>query len=305
MEEDIDNETLQAQIDLSLSFAQNLVSSWVKPAKNPTKNSSRALEAELKEIMRRPPRLGVGAPIPEVAATSSRDTQRLKSHLSGKKRARGDDDEAAKQISDNEEDSRGASVKKKMRIDPFEASSKKKKKEAKVSPPPRSTPPPPKEKPEVNKKPSIEQALSGDVSPPEPSSPPLSSSKKKKKKHKNKNQTPTDSEPLLGPNKVPYGLASSNVNGASIAKSPETSPAPEVLDISLITTEPLASPVSPARRLQNGPLLKGPILNLTGPPPSDESGEEEAAPGTPSTSPKRKRRKRKKNKSLLGAQHSL
>lgn len=56
MEEDIDNETLQAQIDLSLSFAQNLVSSWVKPAKNPTKNSSRALEAELKEIMRRPPR---------------------------------------------------------------------------------------------------------------------------------------------------------------------------------------------------------------------------------------------------------
>lgn len=157
-----------------------------------------------------------------MAATSSRDTQRLKSHLSGKKRARGDDDEAAKQISDNEEDSRGASVKKKMRIDPFEASSKKKKKEAKVSPPPRSTPPPPKEKPEVNKKPSIEQALSGDVSPPEPSSPPLSSSKKKKKKHKNKNQTPTDSEPLLGPNKVPYGLASSNVNGASIAKSPES-----------------------------------------------------------------------------------
>lgn len=55
-EEEIDNETLQAQIDLSLSFAQNLVSSWVKPALKPTKNSSRALEAELKEYMRRPPR---------------------------------------------------------------------------------------------------------------------------------------------------------------------------------------------------------------------------------------------------------
>lgn len=56
MEEDIDNETLQAQIDLSLSFAQNLVASWVKPSNKPSKNSSRALEAELKEYMRRPPR---------------------------------------------------------------------------------------------------------------------------------------------------------------------------------------------------------------------------------------------------------
>jgi hypothetical protein len=56
MEEDIDTEALQAQIDLSLSYAQNLVSSWVKPSTKPTKNSSRALEAELKEYMRRPPR---------------------------------------------------------------------------------------------------------------------------------------------------------------------------------------------------------------------------------------------------------
>jgi hypothetical protein len=56
MEEDIDNETLQAQIDLSLSFAQNLAASWVKPSSKPTKNSSSALEAELKEYMRRPPR---------------------------------------------------------------------------------------------------------------------------------------------------------------------------------------------------------------------------------------------------------
>ncbi|KAJ7178949.1 hypothetical protein C8R46DRAFT_1323153 [Mycena filopes] len=99
MEEEIDNETLQAQIDLSLSFAQNLVSSWVKPAKTPSKNSSRALEAELKEIMH----LESARPIPEVAI-SSRETERLKSHLSGKKRARGEDDEAgAKQVSDNEE----------------------------------------------------------------------------------------------------------------------------------------------------------------------------------------------------------
>ena len=54
-EDDIDTETLQAQIDLSMSFAQNLVSSWIK---QPRKLSNRNwdVETELKEHMRRPPR---------------------------------------------------------------------------------------------------------------------------------------------------------------------------------------------------------------------------------------------------------
>ena len=57
MDEDaIDAEALQAQIDLSMSFAQNLVSSWIQPYKisrGPHKND---LEKELLEYMRRPAR---------------------------------------------------------------------------------------------------------------------------------------------------------------------------------------------------------------------------------------------------------
>jgi hypothetical protein len=53
-EDDLDTEALQAQIDLSMSFAQDLVSSWVKPYK--TSSKPKNFEDELKEYMRRPPR---------------------------------------------------------------------------------------------------------------------------------------------------------------------------------------------------------------------------------------------------------
>jgi hypothetical protein len=55
-EDSIDMETLQAQIDMSMAFAQNLVSSWVKPFRKLPSRSNRDMEAELKEYMRRPPR---------------------------------------------------------------------------------------------------------------------------------------------------------------------------------------------------------------------------------------------------------
>lgn len=55
-DEDIDAETLQAQIDLSLSVANSLVSSWMKPSKKPKTLPNENLEMELKEHMRRPPR---------------------------------------------------------------------------------------------------------------------------------------------------------------------------------------------------------------------------------------------------------
>ncbi|KAJ6490390.1 hypothetical protein C8R47DRAFT_468517 [Mycena vitilis] len=304
MEEDIDNETLQAQIDLSMSFAQNLVSSWVKPSTKPTKNSSRVLEAELKEYMRRPARLGVGAPIPEVAS-SSRDTERLKSHLSGKggKRARGDDDDgpAVKQLSDNEEESRGASIKKKARVDPFEASRKKKKKAA---PPPPHSPPLPEPK-GLAKEPHREPAVSDDVALTPASLSPSKRAKKKKHKNKSHPEFVVDSGPLPGPSKPRLENADSQSNESPVHKSVEASPVTEAIDISLIVSAP-ASPTVPAHRSQkNSLLLKGPLLNLTGPPPSDDESEGEAEPGTPSTSPKKKRRKRKKRKSSLGGQHSL
>jgi hypothetical protein len=52
-EDEIDTEALQAQIDLSMSFAQNLVSSWIKPSRK-LSSRSRDVEGELKEHMRRP-----------------------------------------------------------------------------------------------------------------------------------------------------------------------------------------------------------------------------------------------------------
>lgn len=53
--EELDLVSLQAQIDMSMSFAQDLVSSWVEPSKVAT-SRSHDLEKELKEHMRRPPR---------------------------------------------------------------------------------------------------------------------------------------------------------------------------------------------------------------------------------------------------------
>ena len=55
---DIDTETLQAQIDLSMAYAQNLIASWLPTSGPMTQSSSRAAEteAELQALLRRPPR---------------------------------------------------------------------------------------------------------------------------------------------------------------------------------------------------------------------------------------------------------
>ena len=55
---DIDTETLQAQIDLSMAYAQNLIASWLPTSGPMNQSSSRAAEAEaeLQAILRRPPR---------------------------------------------------------------------------------------------------------------------------------------------------------------------------------------------------------------------------------------------------------
>jgi hypothetical protein len=52
-EDSIDPEALQAQIDLSMSFAQNLVSSWIRPQQLPRRKD---LEKEINEYMKQPPR---------------------------------------------------------------------------------------------------------------------------------------------------------------------------------------------------------------------------------------------------------
>ena len=53
---DVDLETLQAQIDLSMSVTNDLVSSCIKPSAKLKSSYNQNLEAELKEYMRRPPR---------------------------------------------------------------------------------------------------------------------------------------------------------------------------------------------------------------------------------------------------------
>ncbi|KAH9014323.1 hypothetical protein EDB84DRAFT_1529900 [Lactarius hengduanensis] len=56
---DIDTETLQAQIDLAMAQAQNLVASWLPASSGSlTQSSSHAAEAEaeLQALLRRPPR---------------------------------------------------------------------------------------------------------------------------------------------------------------------------------------------------------------------------------------------------------
>lgn len=55
-EDEIDTEALQAQIDLSMSFAQNLISSWVEPHKISSSSRRKNLEQELTEYMKMPPR---------------------------------------------------------------------------------------------------------------------------------------------------------------------------------------------------------------------------------------------------------
>jgi hypothetical protein len=159
---DIDTETLQAQIDLSMAYTQNLVASWLPPTSGSlTQSSSRAAEAEaeLQALLRRPPRcvfyfpklaragrlfelsffsslggrLGVGAPLPETPAVAqARLMQKLEG---GKKHSRGMENGATpvrtredEKEADSGEESRAGTIRKRTRIDPFELGGKKKKK---------------------------------------------------------------------------------------------------------------------------------------------------------------------------------
>ncbi|KAJ3935025.1 MAG: hypothetical protein NXY57DRAFT_991527 [Lentinula lateritia] len=134
VEDDIEPEALQAQIDLSMSVTNDLVSSWMKPSNKPKTLYNQTLEAELKEYMRRPPRLGVGASIPESTSVSSRETARLKGSLvgKGKKRAREEEGETSSKPSDDEGESRAGAIRKKTVPNPFTMPTPKKKKLSQV-----------------------------------------------------------------------------------------------------------------------------------------------------------------------------
>ncbi|KAI0356467.1 hypothetical protein OH77DRAFT_1423407, partial [Trametes cingulata] len=217
-----DLETLQAQIDMSMAFTHNIVSSWMKSskAKLPS-SSSRNDDRELEEYMRRPARLGVGASAPEATGVLSRETAKLRNKLTGKgkKREREDEDAAlpgaanakaggaAADSDEDEEDSRARVITKKARVDPFAAKGDGKKKKKKGDP--LAVPAPKSEAVRSTAVPAAvdeKEAEDGDVGedareekPPEHNAPlPSSSKKKKKKKHKagtDQDGPPGDAQP--------------------------------------------------------------------------------------------------------------
>ncbi|KAI0772008.1 hypothetical protein BD413DRAFT_547647 [Trametes elegans] len=146
-----DLETLQAQIDMSMAFTHSIVSGWMKSSRSRLPaSSSRNEDKELKEYMRRPARLGVGASVPEATGVLSRETAKLRGKLTGKGRKRGREDEedaappsagagagvgagtGSTGESEDEDDSRARAITKKARVDPFAPKTDKRKKKKKA-----------------------------------------------------------------------------------------------------------------------------------------------------------------------------
>lgn len=295
-EDEIDTEALQAQIDLSMSFAQNLVTSWVKPSRK-LPSRSRDIEVELKEYMRRPPRLGVGAPIPRTQSLSN-ETARLKGRLIGKgaKRSREIEEDVEKNSSDtgNDEESRARAIKKKAKVDPFTSIKKKRRKSAHDSNPATSRPPSSQIDTEISEQAEVIGMITEvDV---------RGGDRQLLSPERRSLHNETASGRQLSPARSPTSLARSDA--AYAATTPENFPAngspaasPKVLqavDISFTAT-PL---VLPSRRQlsQSAEIFKQPVLNL-GPLSGEDSSDEEGKPrpSAPS-SPKKKRRRRKKKK---------
>jgi len=295
MDEDaIDTEALQAQIDLSMSFAQNLVSSWLEPQKIPRNPHKKNLEKELSEHMQRPARLGVGALIPEGYNAAARETARLKGKLAGTKHSREDEDTITpQQTSDTEGESRAIAIQKKPKHDPFDVvHGKKKKKEKDI------------DHKDGNPQPTNSNIVQTTISPeenanqcpdgPEPNSTTLSTSKKKKNRKKFKVENGADDVKACE-----AGVSSALFDGPrNVLNPPSTTPGSTELDSvnttpksqGTLTSTPVSN-IQPQHKSIPIDFLKGPLLNLK--PHSDRDSDHE---GTPSSSPKKKRKRRRKKK---------
>ncbi|KAH9850008.1 hypothetical protein C2E23DRAFT_334248 [Lenzites betulinus] len=146
-----DLETLRAQIDMSMAFTHNIVSSWMKSSKAKLPSSSaRNDDRDLEEYMRKPARLGVGAAVPEATGVLGRESVKLRNKLTGMGKKREREDEAgpsatgaaartgaggaAAQSDDEDRDSKARVVTKKARVDPFAVKGDGKKKKKKGDP---------------------------------------------------------------------------------------------------------------------------------------------------------------------------
>ncbi|KAF8663441.1 hypothetical protein AX16_001011 [Volvariella volvacea WC 439] len=128
---EINTEALQAQIDLSMSVVHGMISSWVKSPPGAQNHSTKGVDEELREYMKRPSRLGVGAAITESSAIT-REAARLKVRLVDReahKRPREGSAQSTAWEADDEE-SRASAIKKKPRINTFPGAKSKKKGES-------------------------------------------------------------------------------------------------------------------------------------------------------------------------------
>ncbi|KAH9939968.1 hypothetical protein B0H21DRAFT_755328 [Amylocystis lapponica] len=324
-DDDIDAETLQAQVEMSMAYTQELVSSWMKNStgKLPSSKSRRDEEKELEEYMRRPPRLGVGAAVPESASMLGRDAARLKNTLTGKtgkKRAREEEKDVVIVPSDDEEESRASAVRKKATVDPFGPRSEgkgKKTKKGQVNglPSPAELPSAGKEK-DSHEHAESSKSVIADVPDAHIHQTPDSPRKKKKKKHA---KTEDDSivDPMVSP---PAKLEKSPVRQVVIEPGPSSLPNPHTkkstnkslknTDASVIVVpdspyknisheqRPSSSNASSIPPPRTSPSKNNqqpiPLLNLDGPPE-----------GPDNSSPKKKRKRRKKKKSVAADEDSV
>ncbi|CCM05566.1 uncharacterized protein FIBRA_07793 [Fibroporia radiculosa] len=330
-DDDIDLETLQAQVDVSMAYTENLVSSWMKSSEGelPSSGPRRNEEKELEEYMRRPPRLGVGAAVPESTSLLSRDTARLKNKLaasSGKKRLRDDAQHAVVVLSDDEDESRASIIKKKARVDPFEKKGKRKKAQKDQPNAPSTSTTSHGPVPTLDKQKSYLGAVSiGDSSSESTlsgthitllSDAPARKSKKRKRKHRDEtaaidltgspaaqtSELPLPAAPTVLAHDEGQRVASAShqirVHNQLRVDSTNKGRSPSVISLS---SEKSSIIMKHSLFTESGPSVSGsranpyprvPLLNLHGPP-----GETEAV----EASSKKRRRKKKKKKPLLEA----
>lgn len=288
IEDDIDLETLQAQIDLSMAHTKDLVASWIKPGRSSSTHAGRRTgERDIEELLRRPPRLGVGAPIPAASGINGIETIKLKNKLVGKKRGREEDETSTAPkvaVDSDDEEGRGTVIKKKAKVDPF-ASKGKKKNPFAISSDKHTAGEGSSKATKLNQIESPSLPSSHDV----PSTQPVSleqkipETPKKKKKHKHSLEASSPQQlALVGSKDATQQLDSTPL----VSEQSKTTPPPSV--------DRRDSP----SKTKPGPLDGGtalPLLNLDGPPPITT----EQSPSSPDKK-KRKRRKKKKTSNVQG-----
>ncbi|EIN10886.1 hypothetical protein PUNSTDRAFT_132949 [Punctularia strigosozonata HHB-11173 SS5] len=117
-DEEVNAEMLQAQIDMAMSFTHELVSSWIKPSAG-SKRKRASAQHELEAIMKRPARLGVGAPTSDGSSLLNRDAARLKGRLTAsgvqKRPSNLEVSHSRQGHEDDSEDSRAGAIRKKAK----------------------------------------------------------------------------------------------------------------------------------------------------------------------------------------------